>query len=298
MANITVSGGDLTSSRDIEVRSFASTMRRWPVLSIVMLSLLVFTGIFAPWLAPEPERYGDVRNSFEYPSILGGDSRFILGTDQLGRDILSRILFGARISLLISVIVVAISGTVGTVMGLISAWYGGWIDEIVMRLVDGINAMPMITVALVLAVVMGPSFGLLIFILSVGSWPGYARVVRGEALVVKKLDYVASARIAGASTPRILFRHLLPGVANVTVVVATLSLSNVILAEAGLSFLGIGVPAPTPSWGGMVSDGRDFLTSAWWVSVFPGIAIAVTVLAIVLLGDWMRDRWDPRLRQL
>jgi peptide/nickel transport system permease protein len=298
LADITVSREDQASVRGRRVRSFISLMRRWPVSSIVIISLLVFTGIFAPWLAPEPERFGEIRNSFEKPAILGGDSRFILGTDQLGRDILSRILFGARISLLISVIVVVISGTFGTVMGLISAWYGGWVDEIIMRLVDGINAMPIITVALVLAVVFGPSFGLLIFILAIGSWPGYARVVRGEALVVRKLDYVASARIAGASTPRILFRHLLPGVINVTVVVATLSLSSVILAEAGLSFLGIGVPAPTPSWGGMVSDGRDFLTTAWWVSVFPGIAIAVTVVAFVLLGDWLRDRFDPRLRQL
>ncbi len=298
MVGITVSDGDQSWLQRDRIRTVAGIMRRYPIFSIITIIILVFTGIFAPWLAPEPERFGDVRNSFQYPAILGGESRFILGTDQLGRDILSRILYGARISLLISVIVVAISGSVGTILGMISAWYGGWIDEIIMRLVDGINAMPMITVALVLAVVVGPSFGLLIFILSVGSWPGYARVVRGEALLVKKLDYVASAQIAGASTPRILFRHLLPGVANTTVVVATLSLSSVILAEAGLSFLGIGVPAPTPSWGGMVSDGRDFLTSAWWVSVFPGMAIAITVLGIVLLGDWMRDKFDPRLRQL
>ena len=298
MAEITVSDEDRALLRRSRLRSFVTTMRRWPVSSIIILTMLVFTGIFAPWIAPKEERFGDGRDSFEYPAILGGDSDFILGTDQLGRDILSRILFGARISLLISVIVVAISGTVGTVLGLISACYGGVVDVMCMRGEDGVNAVPMITVALVLAVVIGASFGLLIFILSVGSWPGYARVVRGEAIVIKRLDYVASARIAGASTSRILFRHLLPGVANVTVVVATLSLSGVILAEAGLSFLGIGVPAPTPSWGGMVSDGRDFLSSAWWVSVFPGIAIALTVVGFVLLGDWLRDRFDPRLRQL
>ena len=289
---------DLAVEPGPRTRSRLLILRRWPISSIVILSILVFTGVFAPLLAPKPERFGNVRDSFEEPALVGADSEFFLGADQLGRDIYSRILFGARISLIISLVVVAISGSVGTLLGLISGWYGGWIDELFMRLVDGINAMPLITVALVLAVVVGPSFGLLIFVLSLGAWPGYARVVRGETLVIKHMAYVEAAKVAGASTTRILLRHLLPGVMNVTVVVGTLSLASVILAEAGLSFLGIGVPPPTPSWGGMVADGRSFVVTAWWVSFFPGLAIGITVVGFVLLGDWVRDRLDPRLRQL
>lgn len=279
-------------------RAFGRPLRRWPLFSIAVISILIFTAATAQWIAPRPVRFGDVTDRHAPPAVLGYDSEFLLGADHLGRDILSRLLYGARVSLLISVIVVVISGAFGTALGLISGWFGGWLDELIMRAVDGIIAMPIIVVAMVLAVVFGPSFGLLIGVLCAGAWPGYARIVRGETLVLKQLDYVALARISGASMPRILVRHLLPGVLNTVVVVATLSLAGVILAEAGLSFLGIGVPPPTPSWGGMVADGRAYLTSAWFVSVFPGLAIALTTLGFVLLGDWLRDMTDPHLRQL
>lgn len=279
-------------------RVLGRPLRRWPLFSVVIISILIFTAATAQWIAPRPVRFGDVTDRHKPPAVLGYDSEFLLGADHLGRDILSRLLYGARVSLLISVIVVVISGAFGTTLGLISGWFGGWLDELIMRAVDGIIAMPIIVVAMVLAVVFGPSFGLLIGVLCAGAWPGYARIVRGETLVLKQLDYVALARISGASMPRILVRHLLPGVLNTVVVVATLSLAGVILAEAGLSFLGIGVPPPTPSWGGMVADGRAYLTSAWFVSVFPGLAIGLTTLAFVLLGDWLRDITDPHLRQL
>ncbi len=285
-----------TGSRTFRAR--LGWLRRWPVFSIIVLAALLFTGTTAQWIAPYPERYGDVVNRHAPPAILGKDSQFLLGADQLGRDILSRLLFGARVSLMVAAITIGLAGTFGTMAGLVSGWFGGWVDEAIMRLVDGFLAMPMVVVAIVLAVVVGPSFGLLIGVLSAGQWPSFARIVRGETLTLKEQDYVKLARVAGASTPRILFRHLLPGVLNSVIVVATLNLASVILAEAGLSFLGVGVPPPTPSWGGMVSDGRAYIVSAWWVSIFPGLAISLTVLAFVFLGDWLRDRLDPKLRQL
>lgn len=272
--------------------------RRWPVFSALILLLVLVTGTTAQWIAPHNERTGDILDRHQQPGLIGGNPEFLMGTDHLGRDILSRVIYGSRVSLVVAGIVIALAATSGTLAGLVSGYFGGWIDEVMMRLVDGIIAMPLIVVVLVLAVVLGPSFGLLIGVLTVGSWPTFARVVRGETLVLKELDYVALAKVAGVSTPRILIRHLLPGVINSVVVVATASVSGVILSEAGLSFLGVGIPPPTPSWGGMVADGRAYLVTAWWVAVFPGSAIGLTTLAFVFLGDWLRDRFDPRLRQI
>ena len=273
-------------------------LRRWPVFSVLILLLVLVTGTTAHWIAPHSERTGDILDRHQRPAVVGGNPSFLLGTDHLGRDILSRVIYGSRVSLVVAGIVIVLASTSGTLAGLVSGYFGGWIDEVMMRLVDGIIAMPLIVVVLVLAVVLGPSFGLLIGVLTVGSWPTFARVVRGETLVLKELDYVALAKVAGVSTPRILVKHLLPGVINSVVVVATASVSGVILAEAGLSFLGVGIPPPTPSWGGMVADGRAYLVTAWWVAVFPGSAIGLTTLAFVFLGDWLRDRFDPRLRQI
>lgn len=274
---------------------------RWfpiPGLPLVVLVLLVVAAVFAPLLAPHPERYGNLRDRHSRPALLGERNSFMLGTDSLGRDIYSRILFGARVSLIVSASTLLIAGSVGIVLGLISGYASGWADEVIMRFVDAANAIPVILIALVLAVVVGPSFGLLLGVLSLGQWPRFARQVRAETLSLKERDYVMLARVAGASVPRILFRHILPGVFNTLLVIATMQVGTVILAEASLSFLGVGVPPPTPSWGGMVSDGRLYLTTAWWVSTFPGLAIALTVLSLVFLGDWLRDRLDPHLRQL
>ena len=228
----------------------------------------------------------------------GGSSTYLLGTDQLGRDILSRIIFGARISLVVAAVTLGIGGGLGVLLGLISGWHGGWVDEVVMRLVDIILAIPLVLVALVLVVTIGQSFEMIIGVLAVWIWPRFARMVRGEVLHLKALDYVALARVAGASTPRILINHLLPGTINTIIVVATLQVGTVILVEATLSFVGAGVPPPDPAWGSMVADGRDQMADAWWVAAMPGLAILLTVMSLNLFGDWLRDKLDPKLRQI
>ena len=228
----------------------------------------------------------------------GGSSTYLLGTDQLGRDILSRIIFGARISLVVAAVTLGIGGGLGVLLGLISGWHGGWVDEVVMRLVDIILVIPLVLVALVLVVTIGQSFEMIIGVLAVWIWPRFARMVRGEVLHLKALDYVALARVAGASTPRILINHLLPGTINTIIVVATLQVGTVILVEATLSFVGAGVPPPDPAWGSMVADGRDQMADAWWVAAMPGLAILLTVMSLNLFGDWLRDKLDPKLRQI
>ena len=277
---------------------FLRLFRVYPVFSVAILSILIVAAISASWIAPFPERYGELRDRHAEPAIFGGEGGHLLGADSVGRDIYTRLLFGARVSLIIASGTILIAGSFGTALGLISGWYGGWVDEAIMRLVDAMNAIPVILIALVLAVAVGPSFWLLLGILSIGLWPGFARQVRAETLSLKARDYVDMAKISGASTPRILYRHILPGLFSTVVVVATNQVGTVILAEAGLSFLGVGVPPPTPSWGGMISDGRLYLTDAWWVAAFPGIAIGLTVTSLVFLGDWLRDHLDPRLRQI
>ena len=228
----------------------------------------------------------------------GGSSKFLLGTDELGRDILSRIVFGARISLIVSAVTLVIGGGLGVFLGLLSGWYGGWIDEVIMRLVDIILSLPLILVALVMVSAFGQSLELIIGILAIWIWPRFARQVRGEVLQLKTMDYVSAARIAGASIPRILFIHLLPGTMNTVIVISTLQVGIVILLEATLSFMGAGVPPPEPAWGSMVADGRDHLVDAWWAATMPGFAILFTVMSLNLFGDWLRDTLDPRLRQL
>ena len=228
----------------------------------------------------------------------GGSSTYLLGTDQLGRDILSRIIFGARITLVVAAVTLGIGGGLGVLLGLISGWYGGWVDEVMMRLVDLILAIPLILVALVLVVAIGQSFEMIIGVLAVWIWPRFARMVRGEVLQLKTLDYVSLARVAGASTPRILIKHLLPGTTNTIIVIATLRVGIVILVEATLSFVGAGVPPPEPAWGSMVADGRDQMADAWWVAAMPGLAILLTVMPLNFFGDWLRDRLDPKLRQI
>lgn len=272
--------------------------RSYPVISITLLLAIIFGAVAADLLAPYPATHGELRARHAYPALLGGQSDHLLGADSVGRDIFSRLLYGARVSLLVAAGTILIAGSLGTFLGLISGWYGGWVDEAIMRLVDAMNAIPVVLLALVLAVALGPSFALLLAVLSLGQWPAFARQVRAETLSLKNRDYVQLAKVAGASTGRILFRHILPGVFATVMVVATNQVGTVILAEAGLSFLGVGVPPPTPSLGGMISDGRLYLTDAWWISAFPGAVIALIVLSLVFIGDWLRDRLDPTLRQL
>ena len=227
-----------------------------------------------------------------------GFPKYILGTDHLGRDLLSRTIYGARISLIMAAVTLGVGGTLGIALGLMAGWYGKWVDELIMRLVDIELSLPLILVALVLVVSLGQSLTIIVAVLAIWIWPRFARMVRGEVLTLKTADYVSLARVAGASTFRIMFVHLLPGTINTLIVVATLQVGTVILVEATLSFLGAGVPPPEPAWGSMVADGRDRLADAWWIATIPGLAVLITVMSLNLFGDWLRDKLDPRLRQI
>jgi peptide/nickel transport system permease protein len=265
----------------------------------ILLFLLVIPAIFAPWVAPHEPFQGSLSNRLTPPVWqAGGTMEHILGTDKLGRDMLSRIIYGARISLAVSLIAIFVGGVIGTILGLISGYFGGRTDAVIMRLVDISLALPTILLALVLVAAVGPSFGTVITVLIVLLWARYARLVRGETLAIKELDFIARARVAGASATRIMVKYIFPNVVNSLIVLATLQVGYVILLESSLSFLGAGLPRAEPAWGVMVSDGRELIVTAWWVSMFPGIAIMLTVLALNLLGDWLRDHLDPKLRNL
>ena len=275
------------------------TIRRWPVIPGVILTTLALCAIFAPILAPHDPLFSVLRDRNTVPMWYDdGSFEYIIGADPLGRDLLSRIVYGARVSLTLALGALVIGLTAGTVVGIVAGYGGGLIDEILMRLVDVSLAVPFILVALVVVIALGQSYTTMFAILAFSTWGAFARQVRGEVLQLKEMDYVALAKVAGASPVRISIKHLMPGLANTLIVVATFRAGLIIMTESVLSFLGAGVPPPTPSWGVMVSAGRDYLATAWWVAFFPGMAILLTVLALNFLGDWLRDRLDPRLRQL
>lgn len=274
-------------------------LRRWPVIPLVIIGILICFAVFAPLIANHDPKRGDLDLRTIPPAWVGdGSLDHLFGTDPLGRDVWSRVVFGARISLLVAAIVLTAGAIGGTTLGLISGYLGGNVDELLMRFVDMTFAVPFILVALVTVIVFGQSLEMIIILLIVFSWGGFARQIRGESLTLKTREYVAQAKIAGGSAPYIMWRHILPGVFNTLLVIASLRVGSLILAEAVLSFLGVGVPPPTPAWGAMVSEGRDYIGTAWWISFFPGLAIFLTVLAFNFLGDWLRDRLDPKLRQL
>ena len=279
--------------------SFRRRLRRWPIIPVIILGALVVAGIFAEFIAPHDPVKATL-SARRTPPVWeeGGSSKFILGGDLQGRDILSRIIHGARVSLVVSGSALSIGIAFGTVYGLISGYFGGWIDEALMRIVEIFLAIPLIMAALVILVVAGASFYSVIGVLVLFSWVPFARQVRAETLALKVLDYVALARVAGAPTHRILIKHILPGVLNTVIVVATLQVGSLILTESILSFLGVGIPPPTPAWGAMVADGRNYLASSWGIAFFPGMAIFLTVVGFNFMGDWIRDALDPRLRQL
>lgn len=268
-----------------------------PLWGLAILFLLIISAMFAEFIAPHNPIDQDITQALRPPFwIEGGSLKHILGTDELGRDILSRIIFGARISLVLGFIAVALSGFIGTGLGLTSGYFGGRVDSVIMRVVDIQLSMPYILIALALIGALGPSLRNIIIVIGITSWVDYGRIVRGEVLSVKENDFVKLAKIAGCSTVRILSKHIFPNVVNSLIVLATLMLGRVIIFESALSFLGLGVQPPTPSWGIMLADGRQYLTYAWWLATFPGVAIMLVVLGTNLVGDWLRDLLDPRQR--
>jgi peptide/nickel transport system permease protein len=273
--------------------------RQLPWFAGVILAALVFTAAFAAWLAPHSPTAGDITQRLIPPVWMErGDWEHPLGTDRFGRDVLSRIIYGSRISLFVSLIAIGFAGTVGTLLGLIAGYRGGVTDAILMRLADVGLSLPAILIAVVLVAVSEPSFRNVVLIIAVLLWPRFARQIRGETLAIKEQDFVALAVVAGRSSTWIIRRHIFPNVVPTLLVITTLQVGYVILLEGTLSFLGVGVPPPSPAWGLMIADGRGFLATAWWISLFPGLAMLLTVLAVNLLGDWLRDHLDPKLRQV
>ncbi|GAV26282.1 peptide ABC transporter permease [Carboxydothermus islandicus] len=263
------------------------------VVGLIIVLLLSFTAIFAPVLAPyDPIKDGSLQNRLKAPS-----SEHLLGTDKLGRDILSRIIFGARISVEIGVISVGLALIVGTLMGLTAGYYGGFLDSILMRIVDIILAFPSILLAIAITSVLGPSLNNAMIAVGIVMVPSFARVVRSTVLSLKEMEFVEAARAVGANDFTILFRHILPNSMAPIIVQGTMNIGTAILDAAGLSFLGLGAQPPTPEWGAMLVDARELLVKAPWVAFFPGLAIMLTVLGFNLLGDGLRDALDPRLKQ-
>jgi peptide/nickel transport system permease protein len=290
------------------IRRVRLTRNLMLIIPAVILSLMIIMAIFADlsWLgrpdlriSPHDPNHIVITDRFLPPAFMeGGKSDYLLGTDKLGRDVLSRIIYGSRISISISVLVILITTLIGTLLGILAGYAGGRLDGFIMRVTDIALSFPGLLLAMLLAVAIGPGYWTVVFALSILGWASYARLVRGEAMRLRASDFVAQARVNGASDFRIMLRHIFPNVINSLVVMMTLSLGMIILSEAALTFLGVGVPAPTATWGSMVSDGRSYLDTAWWASAFPGIAIGLVVMSGNFLGDWIRDKLDPRLRQL
>ncbi len=264
-------------------------------VGLFIVVAVLFVAIFAPLLAPHDPAKTNPAVMLKPPVWLeGGVKEHPLGTDNLGRDLLSRILYGSQVSLLVGVSAVVVAGLIGVVVGLVAGYYGGFIDNILMRLVDSFLAIPNILLILVIISVFGPSIMTLILVIGFTNWVTYARVVRGEVLSVKEREFVRASRSIGTRNFTIITKHILPNVFSSFIVISTLSVATTIILEASLSFLGLGIQPPTVSWGGMLSSGRNYLATSWWVATFPGIAITITVLGIIFLGDWLRDVLDPR----
>jgi peptide/nickel transport system permease protein len=270
-----------------------------PWFPSLVLGALVVGALCAASLSPHNPTEGDITQKLIPPVWMeGGDWSHPLGTDRFGRDILSRVIHGSRISLIVSLIAIGVAGTIGTLVGLIAGYRGGALDAVLMRLTDVGLSLPTILIAVVMVAVSEPSFRNVILVIALLLWPRFARQIRGETLSVKEQDFVALAVVAGRSSAWIISRHIFPNVVPTLLVISTLQVGYVILLEGTLSFLGVGVPPPNPAWGLMIADGRGFLATAWWISLFPGLAMLMTVLAVNLMGDWLRDHLDPKLRQL
>lgn len=319
----------IASRRNLRRRAWRMLRRgRLGLVGLVLLSIIALAAIFAPLVAPHDPLVGKLEDNRKCPAfttcpILGGgvsgqptsiggfnlpgsaagasakpkgSMEYPLGTDANGRDVFSRIVYAARVSLIVGITAVLIGGIVGVVAGLLCGFYGGVIDAVIMRLADIQLAFPFILLAIAIVAVLGGGLFNVILVLGIGSWVPYARLVRGQVLSAKQQEYIIAARTIGARDGAVLFRHLLPNVITPAIIIATFGIASAIIGEATLSFLGVGIRPPTPTWGNMLADGRAYVASAWWLATFPGIAILITVLSINMIGDWIRDVLDPRLR--
>src|SRR6202047_2736585 len=281
-------------------RRVSVRLGEFPLIPTLILAGIAFVAIFANQLAPHNPEIGTLAARFKPPFWeTGGSTKYLLGTDQLGRDVLSRLIFGARVSMIVGFTAVIFAGILGTALGIVSGYLGGWVDQVIMRLTDTWLALPPLMFAIFLAAIVGPSMWNIVIILGLVYWTRYARVIRGEVLSLKEREFVRLAIVAGCSKWAIMYRHILPNVINSAIVLGTLMLGVVIITEASLSFLGVGVPPPQPAWGLMLSDGKQSLmVGRWWLSVLPGVCIMLMVLSANILGDWLRVKLDPQLRQL
>ena len=265
-------------------------------LGLGFITLLAVLAVVAPWVVQDPERQS-LRVRLKPPTFEGADGHpHFLGTDHLGRDVHARVVFGSRVSLVVGLAAVIVGGLVGSTLGLAAGYRGGRVDELIMTVADAQLAFPFILLAIGIIAVLGPSFPTLVVVIGLSGWVSYARILRAQVLVLRGREFVEAIRGLGGSVVRIVLRHVLPNVLASLVVVATLELARAIVLEATLSFLGLGIQPPTPSWGGMIQEGRDYLDSAWWISTFPGLVLMITSIVISRAGDWLRDVLDPTLR--
>lgn len=294
-SNLTVKNLSLVSRRSNILRG----IRQAPLIPSLIISIVVFTAIFAPWLTPHSSDKPSLADRLTPPAWTSeGTWNHPLGTDALGRDLATRLMYGGRVSLLVAIVTLIIGGGVGVIIGLTAGYFGGKTDAILMRFADSTLAFPIILFGILLVVTVGGNKYNIVIAIALVLWARYARVIRGEVIALKERDFVARAKVVGCSTWRIMFLHLFPNTINTLLVLLTLQVGWVIIVEASLSFLGAGIPPPTPAWGAMVASGREYVDTAWWVSTFPGIAIMLTVVAFNLFGDWLRDTLDPTLRQV
>jgi peptide/nickel transport system permease protein len=275
----------------------ARRTRRLALTGGLFVGALVAVAVAAPWLAPHDPVRQTLRARLAAPTLEAADGKaHPLGTDHLGRDVLSRTIYGARVSLLIGVAAVAVGGLVGAGLGIVAGYRRGWLDTVIMTVADAQLAFPFILLAIGIIAVLGPSFPTLIVVIGLSGWPGYARVLRSQVLVLRSREFVDAIHALGGTVVRIVARHIVPNVLSTLVVIGTLELARSIVLEATLSFLGLGIQPPTPSWGGMVQEGREYLDSAWWIATFPGLVLMLTSVAVSRTGDWLRDLLDPTLR--
>jgi peptide/nickel transport system permease protein len=268
------------------------SIMRW--VPIILIAFFVLAAVFAPLLAPYDPNSQNLLGRMKPPGTVSRSFHYLLGSDELGRDLLTRLIYGARVSLFVAIASVILSGVVGVLLGMLAGYLRGWVELIVMRLVDVFLSIPAILLAIITVAVLGTGLVNVIVVLALTRWPRYARIAYGQTLSVANMPYVRLAAFMGASTPRVLLRHILPNIIGAVTVVATLEFGLMVLFEAGLSFLGLGVQPPTASWGAMLSSGRNYLATAWWIATFPGLCLFLLFLAVNLIGDDLRDRFDPR----